>query len=61
VAGLSAINRGFNKVPERAEGRVSAQLRDTFVDSGVVAVMRLEQRHSADQHLHESLEYSLEL
>jgi hypothetical protein len=39
VAGLSAINRGFNKVPKRAEGRVSAQLRDTFVDSGVATAL----------------------
>jgi hypothetical protein len=39
VAGLSPINRGFNKVPKRAEGRVSAQLRDTFVDSGVATAL----------------------
>lgn len=39
MAGLSAINRGFNKVPKRAEGRVSAQLRDTFVDSGVATAL----------------------
>jgi hypothetical protein len=39
AAGLSAINRGFNKVPKRAEGRVSAQLRDTFVDSGVATAL----------------------
>jgi hypothetical protein len=39
VAGLSAINRGFNRVPKRAEGRVSAQLRDTFVDSGVATAL----------------------
>jgi hypothetical protein len=39
VAGLSPINRGFNKVPKRAEGRVAAQLRDTFVDSGVATAL----------------------
>ncbi|OBK83204.1 hypothetical protein A5649_06855 [Mycolicibacter heraklionensis] len=39
MAGVSALNRALNRVPRRAEGRVSAQLKDTFVDSGVAAAL----------------------
>ncbi len=39
MAGLSAINKAFNRVPRRAETRMTNQLRDTFVDSGVAAAL----------------------
>ncbi|WP_201789667.1 ORC-CDC6 family AAA ATPase, partial [Mycobacterium avium] len=39
MPGVSPLNRAFNRVPRRAEGRVTAQLRDTFVDSGVAAAL----------------------
>lgn len=39
MAGLSKINYALNLVPKRAESRQVAQLRDTFVDSGVAIVM----------------------
>ena len=38
--GLSQINRVLNQIPKRAEQRQTNQLRDTFVDSGVAAVLQ---------------------
>src|SRR4051794_31315097 len=37
--GMSPINRALNRIPKRAEQRQSEQLRDTFVDSGIVAAL----------------------
>ncbi|MGL5823770.1 MAG: hypothetical protein ACRCYU_02860 [Nocardioides sp.] len=37
MAGLTLFNSALNRVPKRAESRQSAELRDTFVDSGVIA------------------------
>lgn len=39
--GLSQINRVLNQIPKRAEQRQTEQLRDTFVDSGVGAVLQV--------------------
>lgn len=37
--GPSVLNRAFNRVPKRAESGQIEQLRETFVDSGVAAVL----------------------
>ena len=37
--GLSPINRALNLIPKRAEQRQSAQLRETFLDSGVAVAL----------------------
>jgi hypothetical protein len=39
VPGVSPLNKALSRVPRRAEGRVSAQLKDTFVDSGVALAL----------------------
>ena len=39
TGGLAPINRALNSVPKRAEARQSDQLRETSVDSGVVAAL----------------------
>ena len=41
ATGLSQINRVLNQIPKRAEQRQTDQLRDTFVDSGVSAVLQV--------------------
>ena len=37
--GLSALNRALNQIPKRAEKQEGAQLRESFVDSGIVDVL----------------------
>ena len=39
MAGVSPLNKALSRVPRRAEGRVSAQLKDTFVDCGVALAL----------------------
>jgi hypothetical protein len=36
---LSPLNRALSRIPRRAEQRVTSQLRDTFVDSGIASVL----------------------
>ncbi len=36
---LSPLNRALSRIPRRAEQRVTSQLRDTFVDSGIATVL----------------------